>query len=107
MADSFPAGLRDAMKESVSTNLLTSRSALLVYLVLVTLTVLTWLIGMSGVEALWVSLLVFAMVLFKVHLIGDYFMQLKQVRGIWGLVIVIWLSITAILVSAAYIFSAS
>ncbi|OOY67094.1 hypothetical protein BOW06_08295 [Solemya velum gill symbiont] len=95
------------MKESVSTNLLTSRSALLVYLVLVTLTVLTWLIGMSGVEALWVSLLVFAMVLFKVHLIGDYFMQLKQVRGIWGLVIVIWLSITAILVSAAYIFSAS
>ncbi|KHF25154.1 hypothetical protein BOV90_03120 [Solemya velum gill symbiont] len=95
------------MKESVSTNLLTSRSALLVYLVLVTLTVLTWLIGMSGVEALWVSLLVFAMALFKVHLIGDYFMQLKQVRGIWGLVIVIWLSITAILVSAAYIFSAS
>jgi cytochrome c oxidase subunit 4 len=84
-----------------------SRTALPVYLILVTLTVMTWAIGRSGVEALWVSLLVFAMALFKGQLIGGYFMQLKKVRGIWGWVIIIWLTITAILVATAFILSAA
>jgi hypothetical protein len=75
--------------------------------VLVVLTLVTWAIGTAGLGGIGVSLLVFAFALLKVQLIGDYFMQLKSINGFWRWTITIWLLIPGILVSVAFLLSAT
>jgi len=73
------------------------------YLALVLLTGVTWAIGRAGLGGLSVSLLVLAIALFKGQLIGDWFMGLSAVRGIWRWVIVIWLLIFGGLIGLAFV----
>lgn len=81
------------------------RPCTLVYAVLVLLTAATWAIGRLGLNGLGVAMLVLAFALFKGHLIGDWFMGLRGVRGIWRWVIAIWLMFCGGLISFAFILS--
>jgi cytochrome c oxidase subunit IV len=77
-----------------------------VYLLLVVLTVVTFAVGyfdlLSGNRALFLSLLVLGFALIKGHLIGDFFMGLKGVRGPWRFVILLWLLIPGTLITIAF-----
>ncbi|HOP16928.1 MAG: cytochrome C oxidase subunit IV family protein [Chromatiaceae bacterium] len=81
------------------------RPCTLVYAVLMLLTLVTWGIGRAGLSGLGVSLLVLAFAMLKGQLIGDWFMGLRGVRGIWRWVVVIWLLIPGGLISLAFILS--
>lgn len=81
------------------------RPCTLVYGVLLTLTAATWAIGRAGLGGLDLSLLVLSFALFKGHLIGDWFMGLRGVRGIWRWVVVIWLLIPGGLITFAFTLS--
>lgn len=73
-----------------------------VYLMLVVLTLLTWGIGHLRFGGLSVSLFVLGVALLKGHLIGDWFMGLRRLRGVWRWVIVIWLLVPAALITVAF-----
>ena len=81
------------------------RPCTLVYGVLLTLTAVTWAIGGAGLGGLDLSLLVLGFALLKGHLIGDWFMGLRGVRGIWRWVVVIWLLIPGGLITLAFTLS--
>ena len=81
------------------------RPCTLVYLSLVGLTVLTWAIGRSELGGLGLALMVLALALFKGHLVGDWFMGLRDVRGIWRWVVVIWLLLPGGLITTAFVLS--
>jgi cytochrome c oxidase subunit 4 len=82
------------------------RPCTLVYVVLMALTVTTWLIGKDGYSGLGVALLVLAFALIKGLLIGDYYMGLKGVRGLWRWAIIIWLIVPGGLITWAFISAA-
>lgn len=75
------------------------------YLLLVVLTVLTWAIGRLGFSGLELALLVLGLALFKGHLVGDWFMGLRRVRGIWRWVVASWLLIPGSLIAVAFALS--
>lgn len=79
------------------------RPCTLVYVVLMALTVTTWLLGKTGITGLNIALPVLAFALFKGLLIGDYYMGLKGIRGLWRWVIIIWLLATGSMISWAFI----
>lgn len=81
------------------------RPCTLVYAILVTLTLLTWGIGQSGLGGLWLALLVLAFALLKGHLVGDWFMGLHRLHGVWRWVVVIWLLIPGALITIAFVLS--
>jgi len=81
---------------------LSTRAGTLVYLVLVALTVLTWAVGVSGAAGLGISLFVLAVALVKGHLIGDWFMGLRWVRGPWRWVVAVWLLLPGALITWAF-----
>lgn len=81
------------------------RPCTLVFLLLVALTVTTWAIGRSGLSGLGLAMLVLGLALLKGHLVGDWFMGLRGLRGIWRWVVVIWLLIPGGLISVAFYFS--
>lgn len=72
------------------------------YLLLMILTAITWAIGRMGMEGLLPSLLVLGFALLKGHLIGDYFMGLNRVHGIWRWVVLIWLLLLGGLLTSAF-----
>lgn len=74
-----------------------------IYVFLILLTAITWAIGRAGLEGLAPSLLVLGFALLKGQLIGDYFMGLRRVRGIWRWVIVIWLVLLGGLLTTAFL----
>ena len=82
------------------------RPCTFVYILLMVLTVFTWYVGISELSGLTFALLVLGLSLLKVHLIGDYYMGLKAVSGIWGWVILIWLLLPGSLIAIAF-YSAS
>jgi len=79
------------------------RPCTLVYALLVLLTLVTWGIGRVGLGGLPVALLVLGFALLKGHLIGDWFMGLHGVRGIWRWVVIIWLVIPGGLITLAFV----
>lgn len=81
------------------------RPCSMVYGVLVLLTLVTWGIGRAGLGGLSLSLLVLGFALLKGHLIGDWFMGLRGVQGIWRWVVVIWLLIPGALITVAFVLS--
>lgn len=76
-----------------------------VYLVLMLLTCVTWAIGRAGPGGLGLALAVLTLALLKGHLIGDWFMGLRGVRGIWRWVVVIWLLLPGSLITLAFVLS--
>lgn len=78
------------------------RPCTFVYVLLMALTVVTWYVGVSGFSGLTFAFLVLGLSLLKGHLIGDYYMGLKTVSGIWRWVIVIWLLLPGSLIVIAF-----
>ena len=81
------------------------RPCTLVYLMMVTLTVVTWYIGSMAETSLELSLLVLLFALVKGQMVGDYFMGLRVLKGIWRWVIFIWLFVPGALITTAFVTS--
>lgn len=78
------------------------RPCTLVYLILMVLTCITWYIGISGMSGIGISLAVLGIALLKGQMIGDYFMGLKAVSGLWRWVVFIWLLVPGGLITFAF-----
>jgi len=78
------------------------RACTWVWLVLMSLTLVTYLVGRAGMSGLAVSLLVLGLALLKGHLVGDYFMGLKRVRGFWRWPVRLWLLVPGSLIAVAF-----
>ncbi len=74
-----------------------------IYLLLIILTLSTWFIGIKHLSGLQFSLLVLGIALLKGQLIGDFFMGLKNVSGMWRWVIFIWLFLIGTFISSAFL----
>jgi hypothetical protein len=79
------------------------RPCTLVYIVLMALTVTTWLIGKAGLTGLHIALPVLFFALLKGLLIGDYYMGLKGVHGFWRWVIITWLVLPGSMITWAFV----
>ncbi len=77
-----------------------------IFLLLVGLTLVTYLIGESGAGGLEVSLTVLALALLKGWLVGDYFMGLRRVRGPWRWPVLVWLLLPGALIASAFLLAA-
>jgi hypothetical protein len=75
----------------------------LVYVILMALTVITWLVGKTGLGGLEIALPILFAALFKGLLIGDYYMGLKGVHGLWRWVIIIWLFVPGSMITWAFV----
>ena len=78
------------------------RPCTVVYLVLVVLTGVTWLVGHLGLSGLSVSLPILALALLKGQLVGDFFMGLKGVHGLWRWVVTLWLLVPGVAITIAF-----
>ena len=81
------------------------RPCTFIYIVLIALTIVTWLIGKAGLSGLEIALTVLGFALVKGLLIGDYYMGLRGIKGIWRWVIIIWLVIPGALITWAFVIS--
>ena len=82
------------------------RPCTVVYLVLMALTLTTFLIGQYRIGGLAAARLVLGFALIQGQLIGDYFMGLKGIRGMWRWVVLIWLFLPGGLIATAFYLSA-
>jgi cytochrome c oxidase subunit IV len=73
-----------------------------VFLILITLTGITYAVGELRLGGLPVSLSVLGLALLKGSLVGDYFMGLHGLRGPWRWVIVLWLLLLGGLIALAF-----
>jgi cytochrome c oxidase subunit 4 len=80
-----------------------NKQTFFIYLLLISLTLLTWGAGQLGFSGLYASLTMLFLALFKGQLIGDYFMLLKGINSWWRWVVVIWLMLIGILVTTAFV----
>lgn len=76
------------------------------YGVLMGLTLVTWAVGMLGLRGMGATFFVLGLALFKGQLVGDWFMGLRSVRGLWRWVIALWLLLVGSLVGVAFWLSA-
>jgi len=76
-----------------------------VYVILMALTLATWLIGQSDLTGIAIALLVLMFAMLKGLLIGDYFMGLKGLRSLWRWAVIVWLVIPGGLISWAFVIS--
>ena len=73
-----------------------------VYVILLSLTFITWFVGVNHLSGRFFAFLVFGFALLKGQLIGDYFMGLKRVAGPWRWVISLWLVLVGTLITTAF-----
>jgi len=83
------------------------RPCTIVYLVLMSLTGVTYMVGELGLTGLSAALPILFLALLKGQLVGDYFMGLKNVRGAWRWVVFLWLLIPGTLITIAFINAAT
>lgn len=76
-----------------------------VYLLLISFTLLTYLVGRLGLSGLEISLGVLLLALIKGQLVGSFFMGLGRVRGPWRWPVFVWLFIPGILIGTAFYLS--
>ena len=69
------------------------------------LTLVTWAVGRAGRGGIELSLLVLGFALVKGQLVGDYFMGLKRLQGIWRWPVALWLMIPGGLIATAFLLS--
>lgn len=82
------------------------RSCTRIWLLLIGLSYVTYLIGVSAIEGLWAAPLVLGFAILKGQLIGDFYMGLRWVRGPWRWVIVLWLVVPGALITTAFVLAA-
>ena len=102
MADFISVGLCNAMKKQV----ISIRAYTWVYILLISLTFVTFAIGHTGLSGLQVSLFVLVLALIKGQLVGAYFMGLGSLRGLWRWPVFIWLFIPGIFIGTAFYLAA-
>ncbi|MCU7846368.1 MAG: cytochrome C oxidase subunit IV family protein [Candidatus Thiodiazotropha sp. (ex Monitilora ramsayi)] len=78
------------------------RACTWVWLIMMGLTLVTYLIGQLGLGGISASLTVLAFALIKGQMLGDYFMGLKRISGFWRWPVVIWLFLPGGLISVAF-----
>ncbi|MCU7859350.1 MAG: cytochrome C oxidase subunit IV family protein [Candidatus Thiodiazotropha sp. (ex Lucinoma kastoroae)] len=78
------------------------RACTWVWLLMMSLTLMTYLIGQVGVGGVSASLTVLGFALIKGQMLGDYFMGLKRLIGFWRWPVSLWLFIPGSLISAAF-----
>ena len=66
------------------------------------LTVLTYLIGQLELDSLSASLLVLGFALLKGQMVGDFFMELRRLKGFWRWPVSLWLFLPGILITIAF-----
>jgi len=79
------------------------RACTWVWIVMMLLSLATYIIGQQGLSGLRIALLVLAFALLKGQLVSTYFMGLGQVRGLWRWPVTLWLVILGSLISTAFI----
>jgi cytochrome c oxidase subunit IV len=77
-----------------------------IWLLLMGLSIVTFLIGQTGLDGLWVALPVLGFAMLKGQLIGDYYMGLRWTTGLWRWAIVLWLVIPGALITTAFVLAA-
>jgi hypothetical protein len=77
-----------------------------VWLIMMAITLLTWLAGRAGLEGVPVSMTVLLFALVKGQLVGDYFMGLRNVRGFWRWPVILWLFLPGGVIATAFILAA-
>jgi cytochrome c oxidase subunit IV len=82
------------------------RPCTMVYILLVSLTLITWQLCRMGASGLDFALLVLVFALIKGALIGDYFMALRGIGSLWRWTIMIWLLIIGLLITLAFVTAA-
>ena len=82
------------------------RPCTIVYLGLMALTLTTWLIGRAGLSGTGIALVVLGFALLKGLLIGDYYMGLRGIRGLWRWAIILWLLVPGSLITWAFVSAA-
>jgi len=83
-------------------NILGMRACTWVWLILLLLSLLTYLVGQQDLSGLNISLGVLFLALLKGYLVGAYFMGLNQVRGFWRWPVTIWLLLPGTLIGTAF-----
>ena len=83
------------------------RPCTIVYLFLMALTGVTYMVGQLGLTGLSAALPILFLALLKGQLVGDYFMGLKNVRGLWRWVVFLWLLIPGTLITIAFVNAAT
>ena len=94
------------MPKTVTTKPYAIRPCTRVYLALMALTFVTFAVGQLGLQGLTASLLVLGLALLKGHLVGDFFMGLNGIQGLWRWVILVWLILPGGLITLAFVLSA-
>ena len=82
------------------------RTDTLVWLMLVGLTLVTFSVGQEHLSGLSVSLSLLGVAVLKGHLVGDWFMGLRRVRGPWRWAVAVWLLIPGGLITLAFVLAA-
>jgi cytochrome c oxidase subunit IV len=77
-----------------------------IWLLLMGLSYVTYLVGASAIEGLWAALLVLGFAILKGQLIGDFYMGLRWVSGLWRWVIALWLIVPGVLIATAFVLAA-
>ena len=79
-------------------------TASIIYLLLLLLSIATYQVAETMDKQISISIGVLIVAVIKAFLIGEYFMQLKQVNGFWRWSVPIWLIILAIGLFMAFTF---
>lgn len=77
-----------------------------VYLVLLLLTLLTYLVGENGLGGLWVAAVVMLVAVLKGVLVVQYFMGFRQVIGWWRWPVLVWLFLPTALIMLSFYLAA-
>jgi len=78
------------------------RACTWVWVIMLLLSLLTYLAGQQGLSGLRISLGVLFLALVKGYLVGAYFMGLGRVRGFWRWPVTIWLLLPGSLIGTAF-----
>lgn len=78
------------------------RACTWVWLLMMSLTLITYMIGQVGVGGVSASMTVLGFALIKGQMLGDYFMGLKRLSGFWRWPVSLWLFLPGGLISAAF-----
>ena len=73
-----------------------------VWLIMMVLTFVTYLVGQMGVGGIELALTVLGFALIKGQMVGDYFMGLKGIGGLWRWPVALWLLILGGLIATAF-----
>lgn len=85
-----------------NSHILGIRACTWVWLMLLILSLLTYLVGQYGLSGPDISLGVLFLALFKGYLVGAWFMGLGRLRGFWRWPVTIWLLLPGALIGTAF-----